>query len=171
MKHIWHSDQWKKHINPNDSTIQRGFHLHFEKGVDESVRIFCRSFAKWLRTEFRFPLRLNVYIKSDYRIKAKDGEAVVGTMWRPEDYDFLKNGYPYIRLAVGDYCELVEERGEEQAMWAILATFAHELTHYYQYINDLPLTEIGEERQASAYVNRILQAYDAYLGEITGDMT
>ena len=62
-------------------------------------------------------------------------------------YDF----YPYIRIATGDYEELVEEYGDEDAMWATLSVFAHELTHYYQHINNLPLTPIGVERQARAY--------------------
>ncbi|MBO5396113.1 MAG: hypothetical protein J6A97_04445 [Clostridia bacterium] len=109
-----------------------------------------------MRKEFEFPLRVNVYVKGDYRIKAKDGDMVVGTCWKPADF----SAYPYIRLATGDYNELVDERGEDGAMWAILASFSHELTHYYQYINNLQLTLVGEERQAHAYVNRILEAYD-----------
>lgn len=163
MKHIWYSEQWKKFIDPTDGTIKKGLFLHIEKGVDESVRVSCLAFAGWLRKEFKFPFRLNVYIKKDYRIKAKDGDMVVGTMWRPADYNVECNGYPYIRLAAGDYLDLVQERGEDQTMWIILRSFAHELTHYYQYINNLPLTLIGEERQANVYANRILQAYDEYL--------
>lgn len=130
--------------------------MRIDKDVDATVRVFCLDFAKWLRKEFRFPVRVNVYVKKDYRIKAKDGDMVVGTFWRPAE----NSSYPYIRLATGDYYELVEDRGEENAMWAILASFAHELTHYYQHINDLQLTLIGEERQANAYTKRILKAYD-----------
>lgn len=163
--HIWYSDNWKKYITQNDDTAKKGLRMHIEKAVDDSVREVCLLFAGWLRKEFEFPVRLNVYVKSDYRIKAKDGDMVVGTMWRPED----DNSYPYIRLATGDYNELVDERGETQAMWSILATFAHELTHYYQYINHLPLTLRGEERQAAAYTNRILEAYDLYLAENAED--
>lgn len=159
--HIWYLEDWNKYIKHSDNSIKKGLRMHIEDDVDDAVRIFCLKFAKWLRKEFKFPLRLNVYVKHDYRIRAKDGDMVVGTIWRPEDY----NSYPYIRLATGDYCELIEERGKENAMWAILATFAHELTHYYQHINNLQLTMIGEERQANAYTNRILNAYDLYLIE------
>ncbi len=159
--HIWYSDKWKKYINSHDPAIKKGLHMRMDRSIDPEVRMFFLDFAKWLRREFVFPIRVNVYVKADYRIKAKDGDMVVGTMWRPED----ANSYPYIRLAAGDYHELVDERGEEQAMWAILASFAHELTHYYQYINHLQLTLTGEERQAEAYTKRILEAYDLYLSE------
>lgn len=163
--HIWYLDNWKKYIKYNDITIKKGLRMHIEKEVDASVHIFCLEFAKWLRKEFEFPLRVNVYVKHDYRIKARDGDMVIGTFWRPADY----NSYPYIRLATGDYHELIEERGDENAMWAILGSFAHELTHYYQHINNLQLTMVGEERQANAYINRILSAYDSYLLDNFGE--
>lgn len=51
-------------------------------------------------------------------------------------------------------------------MWSILGTLAHELTHYFQYINQLELTRIGEERQATVYSDYILSDYDEYLSSI-----
>ena len=68
-----------------------------------------------------------------------------------------------MRIATGDYQELVAERGKKEAMWSILGTLAHELTHYFQYINQLELTRIGEERQATVYSDYILNDYDEYL--------
>ena len=68
-----------------------------------------------------------------------------------------------MRIATGDYQELVAERGKKEAMWSILGTLAHELTHYFQYINQLKLTRIGEERQATVYSDYILSDYDEYL--------
>lgn len=157
--HIWYLDDWKNYIDIQKENHRTGLRLRFEKEVDSQVRAFCIRFAKWVRKEFFFPIRLNVYIKADYRIKAMDGEYVVGTFWRPVDY----NEEPYVRLATGDYQELKQKRGEEQAMWAILRTFAHELTHYMQHINGLELTPIGEERQATMYMDYILWDYEDYL--------
>ena len=159
--HIWYSDEWKKYVHCWTNIGISGLRLRFDKQVDPTVRRFCIKFSKWLRNEFEFPIRLTVYVKKNYRIKAKDGDMVVGTCWKPFEY----SDYPYIRLATGDYQELVIERGKEQAMWSILATFVHELTHYYQFVNNIELTPVGEERQASAYVKRILAAYDDYLHE------
>ncbi|MCE0554415.1 hypothetical protein LQK80_24240 [Bacillus thuringiensis] len=38
-------------------------------------------------------------------------------------------------------------------------TIAHELTHYFQWINDIRLTRIGYERQATAYSGYIIDEY------------
>ncbi len=159
--HLWYSKDWEKYVSLWKHGNLSGLRLRFDKDVDPNVRAFCTHFAKWLRHEFLFPVRLTVYIKNDYRIRAKDGDLVVGTCWKPLKFSC----YPYIKLATGDYAELTAERGKEQAMWSILITFVHELTHYYQYLNNLELTPKGEERQASIYVKKILTAYDNYLFE------
>lgn len=46
----------------------------------------CKCFAKWLRSEYYFPIRVPVYIKDKTYIKARDGEHVVGTFLGPYDY-------------------------------------------------------------------------------------
>ena len=158
MKSVW-LYKTVKDSKENKKWETSGLRMHFDKGVDSEVYRFCMSFAKWLRKEFIFPLRVNVYIRSNYRIKAKDGDLVVGTMWRPAD----ASSFPYIRLATGDYQEMVERSSRDSAMWQILHTFAHEITHYYQYINKLKLTLTGEERQAKHWAERILSEYLSYL--------
>lgn len=159
--HLWYLEKWKKHIDLTKSNHKIGIYVRVDKSVDEDVKDFCKQFVKWMRKEFCFPIRVNVYVKENYRIKAKDGELVVGTFWRPEG--FGRDNFPYIRIAAGDYQDLVEERGKDEAMWSILGTLAHELTHYFQYINQLELTAIGEERQATVYSDYILSDYEEYL--------
>lgn len=41
---------------------------------------------------------------------------------------------------------------------------AHELTHYFQWINALKLTPIGRERQANAYARYITDEYAEAVG-------
>ena len=36
---------------------------------------------------------------------------------------------------------------------------AHELTHYFQWINSIKLTPIGKERQATNYADYVLEDY------------
>lgn len=155
--HLWRCSKWKQFIG--EHPCKQGLRLHFEPGVDPAVRCIFMDFAAWLRREFCFPFRLNVYIKSAYRIRAMDGDLVVGTCWQPASY----NESPYIRLAAGDYRELVALRGQTQAMWSVLWTFAQELTCYFQHINHIELTPRGEQRQASNYAQRVLEEYDDYL--------
>ena len=80
---------------------------------------------------------------------------MVGTFFEPYGYE----KEPHIRIAAGDYPELLETRGRDDAMADMLASLIHELTHYFQWVNDLQLTDKGSERQADAYVTRILGEY------------
>lgn len=157
--HVWRLENWTKHLDLSTENHKKGLRMRFDNGVSPIVREFCIDFAKWMRKEFSFPIRVNVYVKAAYRIKARDGEPVIGTFWWPHNYGTST----YARIATGDYFELLEKRGEVQAMWAILRPIAHELTHYFQYVNKLSLTKIGEERQATVYSDYILTEYNDYL--------
>ena len=85
-----------------------------------------------------------------------DGDMAYGVFWSMED-DYTVE--PYIRVAAGDYEELCEKWSKESAVYSILAMMAHELTHYYQWINSLKLTPIGAERQANRYATYILEDF------------
>ena len=159
--HLWYLEKWKKYVDMEKGEHKTGIYMRIDKNVDDDVTVFCKNFVRWMRKEFFFPVKVNIYVKENYRIKAKDGELVVGTFWRPEGFE--QDNTPYVRIATGDYQELVAERGKKEAMWSILGTLAHELSHYFQYINQLELTRIGEERQATVYSDYILNDYDEYL--------
>lgn len=38
-------------------------------------------------------------------------------------------------------------------------SISHEITHYYQWINDVNLTNLGAERQAISYAEFVLDEY------------
>ncbi|MGR9527492.1 hypothetical protein ACSS31_27825 (plasmid) [Priestia megaterium] len=91
------------------------------------------EFAKWLRKEFEFPIRVVIYLKKDYQIKNRfTKELVSATFFAPYD----KEEEPYIRIATGDYMELLDELGKDEALASVLNSMAHELGHYYQWIDD-----------------------------------
>jgi hypothetical protein len=101
---------------------RQGLRIRCEQGVHPEVRRACLEFSRWLREEFEFPIRVVVYLKKDYRIKSQvDKELVTGTFFGPFD----KNEEPYIRIATGNYLELLKEIGRDDALAAILGTFAH----------------------------------------------
>lgn len=66
---------------------------------------------------------------------------------------------PYIRVSAGDYEDLKETRGQDNALAMILNSIAHELTHYFQWVNDLTVSDADVERQAAAHSSRILKEY------------
>ena len=152
--HIWTIENWKSNLDSSDKR-RTGLRLRIENTVDEEVKRACKDFAKWLRMEYYFPLRLPVYIKSSWYIRTMDGDNVVGSFFEP--YEF--NVEPYIRIATGDYIELVKSNGRDDALASILISIAHEITHYYQWINGLKLTPVGRERQATYYSRCIIDEY------------
>ncbi len=150
---IWTSKRWKKVYA--GKSVRSGIRLSIEKNVDPEVRRAIKEFTAWMRERYSFPIRVRVYVKSSERIKAQDGDMVCGTILLPDSL-YVE---PYIRLATGDYNNLEAEIGKDNALAAIICCLIHEVTHYYQWINCVTLTEIGIERQATAYTSIILDEY------------
>ena len=117
--HIWYLENWKEWIDLTKDSHRSGLRMRFDAEVDIQVKEVCKNFAKWLRKEFFFPIRVYVYIKALYRIKARDGEFVVGTFLWPADYDTE----PHIRIAAGDYQELKKKEEKKRRCgqyWKVL---------------------------------------------------
>ena len=147
-------NKWKLNINGN--VYRRiGIRFRYDKSVDLEVKRAISQFAIWLRSEYYFPLRVVVYVKGTNTVRTREGESVVGTFFEPFSYD----DEPYIKISTGDYNELVSDLGKDDALATILASLAHELTHYYQWINGIKLTSIGRERQATKYADYIVDEY------------
>ena len=139
----------------DDKNVRSGLRLKCDKGINCEVRRACKEFFKWLRTKYYFPIRVPVYLKCRSKITSIDGDTAFGTFFAPDDYLVE----PYIRIATGDYNELLKERGQDDALAAILHTVSHELAHYFQWINRIQLTETGYERQANYYATLLLDEY------------
>ena len=135
-----------------------GLRIRCEKGVHLEVRRSCLEFAKWLRNEFNFPIRVVVYLKKAKQIKAIDKEMVSATFLGPYD----KNEEPFIRVATGDYEELVMERGEGSAIFAILNCMAHEIIHYHQWLKDPDFDEEQAEIEAEIESIKLVDEYYGY---------
>lgn len=151
--HIWTIDNWEKIYSAIN--VKSGLRLHFDKAVDNEIKRACKQFANWLREEYFFPVRVNIYFKDQEYIRAIDGENVSATFWEPFDRDLT----PYIKIAAGDYPKLLHKWGNDNAISSYLYSIAHELTHYFQWINDVKLTEIGMERQATTYAHYVVSEY------------
>lgn len=149
----WKCAKWKDFYAGAD--LRPGLRLRFERGVNDVLRSFYLDLAGWLRRRYIFPMRVNVYIKRAAAIKAADGELVSATFLGP--FDRLLE--PYIRIAAGDLTENTEKFGRYSAYCAAAASLIHELTHYFQWLNGLEMTERQEERQAVRYCRRIMWEY------------
>jgi len=155
---IWTDICWKNTIA---NGIRKGIRFRFDKNVDCDARAACLKYGRWLRNHFDFPIRVVVYVKDKSRIKAMDGDLVFGTFFRP--YEF--NVEPYIKIAAGDYKIWEGEEGRNDALASLLHILSHELTHYFQYVNDARLTPKGEEIQATKLANKRIAEYSCCVDE------
>ena len=150
---IWKSKKWEGYYK--NHPCRNGLRLRYDKNIYPDVKQAIKDFAIWLRCEYVFPIRVPIYVKASERIKTKDGDLVCGLFFRPFD----RNTEPYIRISTGDYPKLLKSRGKYNALFNILWTIAHELSHYFQWVNNLELSLKGEERQATYFANRIIKKY------------
>ncbi len=88
-------------------------------------------------------------------VKTKDGDYVVGSFFEPNDY-FTE---PYIKISTGDYEDLLNEIGKDNALASFIYTLSHEITHYYQWINRVEKSVDDREIEVDYYGDYILQQY------------
>ncbi|WP_239984861.1 hypothetical protein [Sporolactobacillus pectinivorans] len=130
--------------------VRRGLRLRCESGIHDDVRSAAMIFCKWLRFEYEFPIRVVIYLKKAEKIKnSTTKELVTATFFDPFD----KNVEPYIRVATGYYLDLITEEGKLNALYPVLESIAHELSHYFQWFDDLDLSEEQAEEMAEGMLD------------------
>ena len=129
--------------------------LLYGEGVNLELKKACIRFRRWLIHNYSFPVPIPVYLENEQTIRAADGDDVVGLFFEPYDRD----DEPNIRIAVGDYDQLSMEIGRDDAIASILHDICHELTHYFQWINDIDADDDEREEQANCYAQIIKDEY------------
>jgi len=122
-----------------------GIRICCNKNVHFVLKKAFLHFARWLRKNYNFPKRVPVYLKeSCYIINRFSKEKVTATFFAPFD----KQEEPYIRIATGNFYNFKKDFGQKEAILIILKSLAHELQHYYQWIDDdFPEREISPEEE------------------------
>lgn len=115
-----------------------GLRIRIHPQVHPFLRREVHTFVRWLRANYPFPIRVNVYIPNTKKIRANDGDLCYGRCFVPDDPDDsitidVAGGYDYD----GDF------RALQNYTWGTIFTLAHELGHYYQYLNRVSLTPRG----------------------------
>ena len=75
-----------------------GLRNHGHRGHPE-VRAAMIRFARWLRANYEFPIRVPVYLSPHAYLMTRHGEVAFATSFGP----FGRDTEPYIRIATGDY--------------------------------------------------------------------
>lgn len=113
-------------------------------------------YARWLRQNFEFPIRVPVYLLRDERFDTIDGVTVVASFFAPFD----RNVEPRIRIATGDYASLRRERGRDDALASFLVSLSHEVLHYWQWIETGETSEVGVAQKAVAMLRMYEKTVD-----------
>lgn len=120
------------------------------------VRGALVRFARWLRSEYEFPVRVPVYLNSHDRHITVHGELASASFFAPYD----RTVEPYIRIATGDYPALEADVGRDNALASFICSFAHEVIHYLQWLESGTTTEDGVEEEADEMLRRYAETVD-----------
>ena len=150
---IWKSKEWKKYYL--QKAYIKGIKINFDKDVNEDVKRAIKEIMAWLRTQYEFPKRLHIYVKKSLLVRARDGDKIPDLFFWPDSRD----GKPYIKIATGDYPELLENLGRDNALATILFALLEELTHYFQWLNGMEFQEEKLKKQANRCARQIMNAY------------
>lgn len=136
-----------------------GLRIRGQRG-HSNVKEALKRFAKWLRQEYTFPIRVPVYLNQHHQFITCEGEEATASFFAPYDSAIE----PYIRIATGDYDELVASWGRNDALESYMCSLAHEIIHYQQWISDGVTKEEGVVEEAMAILRR-------YTGKDQGQQT
>jgi hypothetical protein len=120
------------------------------------VRRAIVRYARWLRANYEFPIRVPVYLSLRERITTVHGKKVTASFFAPFD----PNVEPYIRIATGDYPSLRIEQGDDNCLAAYIGSLSHELVHYQQWVETGDTWERGVARKAMEMLRRYALTVD-----------
>ena len=129
--------------------MRRGLRIVGDRGNAE-VRGAIIRFARWLRSQYDFPMRVPVYLRPEPILVKMDGEKCSASFFAP----WNRKVEPYIRIATGDYPQSKRRRGRDNALAGYLVSLAHEVIHYQQWIKANRVSERGVARAAHRIVER-----------------
>jgi hypothetical protein len=112
--------------------------------------------ARWLRNQFDFPVRVPIYLLPGHYVRTADGKRRSASIFLPWDREVE----PYIRVATGDYSELREKHGRDNALASFLCSLSHEIIHYPQWIETGESWERGVAPKAKNLVNQYAEITD-----------
>ncbi len=145
---------WIKRCDNNKCyDTRKGLRIKSSKESSVEVRNEVKAYAKWLRQQYCFPIRVPVYLYSKNKLKTNDGDTARAVFFEP--FDHITE--PYIKIATGIHNK--NDMIKNERIIDILFDLTHELTHYYQWLERSQKTIRGRERQANNYARKILWEY------------
>lgn len=121
--------------------------LRFASDIAPSTKKRICDFVRYLRKEFYFPIRCNVYFCNREKFRSSKGGYCYGI--------FFSNGESKGRIYPQIYIPVKNE------LHSVFFSLSHELSHYFQwyFLNEERRSDRSLEIQASKYATRITNDY------------
>ena|SRR6478735_1982351 len=129
-----------------------GLRICGQRGNSE-VKRYILQFAKWLRTECEFPIRVPVYLLPGETFLTIDGKRCVASFFAPWE----RTDEPYIRLATGDYPALKKEHGKKVALRMNIESMARQIIRYQNWVRTGKLSDRGVTKKGEQLVEKYLR--------------
>ena len=140
----WKSEEHKKVYKHTEN--EGGITLSFDS-VPKDLLEAIKDFTKWVSEQYDFPIRINVIVTKENKIKLPSGK---------REYSHFKH---YERHSD---CEIILPTGRYKKRFTeqdIIGFYIKELTHYMQWINQYDQVEQKAVREAKHYKQSILKLY------------
>lgn len=139
-----------KIVRKSNSAVRTGIRICGARGHPEVRKSYIR-FARWIRKEYDFPIRVPVYLLPGEEFVTVEDERAVASFFGPWDRD----EEPYIRVATGDYEQLKIDRGRDAALAAMIDSLIRQIIRYHHWVRtgDIPTRVDGRK------ADRILSRY------------
>ncbi|MCH7726489.1 MAG: hypothetical protein IH991_08435 [Planctomycetes bacterium] len=132
-----------------------GIRIRGHRGHPE-VRNALIRFARWLRANCDFPIRVPVYLLPGDFVVTLHGEQCSASFFAPFD----QHVEPYIRIPTGDYTQIVNDVGRDNALASFIISLSHEVIHYQQWVETGDTWERGVSRRAVGMLHRYQNTVD-----------
>ena len=133
----------------SDSAPKSNLSLRFASAIDGSTKKHICNFVRYLRKEFFFPIRCNIYFCNQEKFRSSRKGYCYGIFYSNDE----SSGRIYPQIYIPANMEL----------YSVYHSLCHELSHYFQwYFNDDKRSDRSLEVQASKYASRILDIYCNY---------
>ena len=129
-----------------DSTPKSNLSLHFASAIDDNTKKHICNFVRYLRKEFFFPIRCNIYFCNQEKFRSDKSGHCYGIFYSNDE----SNGRIYPQIYIPANMEL----------YSVYLSLCHELSHYFQwYFNDDKRSDRSLEVQASKFATSILEDF------------
>lgn len=135
--------------------MRTGLRICGARGHPEVRESYIR-FARWIRKQYEFPIRVPVYLLPGEDFVTVEGERAVASFFGPWD----RNEEPYIRVATGDYEQLMTDHGKDAALAVMIDSLIRQIIRYHHWVRTGEIPKRVDGRKADRIISQYAKFVD-----------